>query len=422
MSLNSSNYPTTPLSTTITATTFGTQSAAISSLSEFHGEAVETYNVRPAETPLMSILMNRSPDVERNSTYKDLGIREKVGVNFPSHTWKEIGEENIIFAVSSNATNSATTLVFASTAGLRPGFILRNTTTNEQLRITSINSNGTDIVVIRGVGSTPAAAITTAQKLQLLGSAGADGTILSNAVGIAAGNKTNFYQKFETAIRITDFDQARPGAGGTRFAATRQMKESMAIHARELERQLLFGEKADITAQSAYAMGGVIEHARAGWTHDISSSLTLESLMEVMQFVSKYGNPSKKVVLCGPKAFTKIQSLLGAKVRPSMGEFKGVQVLATQVFDTGTGTFSLVQHPSMDADSGYDGHVCVVDADRLQIAYCPQMEPQGKAVDNSTRFYVDQSISNSALFAGNYKTWMTLERVQPNAFGLFKLV
>lgn len=263
MTLSSTNYPTSPLSTSVTQTSWGTQSAQIASLSEVNARAIPVFNVRPTETPLLMALLDRGPDLNGTTSYDSLGIRETTSVsNFPEHRWREIGEENRVFNLSGNVNSVATTLAFASTASLRGGMVMRNTTTNEQIRITSV-TNTTDVLVVRGFGSTPAAAITTTQNLVVLAVAGVGGSTLATAVGINASAKSNYFQKFENAISISDFDQMKSGVGQYDFANQLTFSEAVRQHKRDMEFGFLFGEKAQNTGLNTNNLGGVIEHARA---------------------------------------------------------------------------------------------------------------------------------------------------------------
>jgi len=95
-----------------------------------------------------------------------------ISTNFPEFKFLEQNELQTVFTINGAIANVATTtLVFDSTAGLVAGNILRNIETNEQFRVSSVDVNGTDVVVQRAVGTVAAAAIADNAKFLVIGTA-----------------------------------------------------------------------------------------------------------------------------------------------------------------------------------------------------------------------------------------------------------
>lgn len=139
--------------------------------------------------------------------------------------------------------------------------------------------------------------------------------------------------------------------------------------------------------------------------------------------VARYGDPQKKMILCGISAYSALTQLFGDRIRTVNEKVGDVQNIAITYINIGTADFKIFVHPNMDSISGYNGHCVIVDADQLKIVYSIQkLEADGKKeYSTKTRFFetFGSDVSN---YAGVVRTVCSLERSNANAFGLFRIV
>jgi len=238
MALDVNGMPTTPMSTVVPARANTTQALSISSYEEYDNSELEVISIAKGRTPFLHTLTNLGRGLNGDN-YKTMGVNEKTTSNFPEHKWKERDEFNDFFDVAADALVGATTLVFTSTAGLYAGLLLRNTTTNEQVRITSI-TNTTTIEVQRAVGTVAAVAVTAAtDNFIVLSSASEKGQASLNSFYVANQDRSNYFQKFLTTSSEEDFDILSNKIGGGEQVIT----EKSVQHALEIEKAMLFGQK-----------------------------------------------------------------------------------------------------------------------------------------------------------------------------------
>jgi len=353
--------------------------------------------------------------------YKDFGFNEKLSSNFPTYTWKERDEANDIFSFNAIATNAATTVVLTSTAGLYAGLVIRNIVTNEQLRIVSI-TNATTIVVERWVGTVVAAPIAVGQGMQVLSSASTKGQATLSAFWVANQNRSNYFQKFLTTFSQTDFDNlAYKIKWGEDIIAEKTIQ-----HALEIEKAALFGQKKastdPVTWQAYYTMEWVIENCKRGWTNDISAALTRTTLEEALTNPLKYTKDGsyKKIVLCGTGVKSAISALFTQTL--AVSQVKDVD-LRFESLRINQGEFIFIEHPLLDANTGYNGMMFVIDPSFCKIVY-----PEGKdliknaGMNGKTRFVMNDAVNNFANSEASLVTYLTMENSNSNAFAAIRVI
>jgi len=418
--LDAAGYPVTPESTNVPARVNATQDAAVSSFEEYNNTELEVISIAKGRTPFMHTLINLGRWLNGGS-YKDMGINEGISTNFPTYKWKERDEANDIFEFNAIATNVATTVVLTATTGLYAGLLIRNIVTNEQMRITSI-TNTTDMVVERGVGTVAAAAIAATQGMQVLGSASTKGQASLAAFWVANQERSNYFQKFLTTFDQDDFDDlANKIKGGEVIIA-----EKTIAHALEIEKASLFGQKKassdPLTGKAYYTMEGVIENCKRGWSNDISSSLTRITLEESLTNPLKYTKDGsyKKIVLCGSGVKSAISNLFESRLQVT--DIKDVD-LRFESLRINQGEFIFIEHPLLDAETGYDGIMFVIDPSFCKIIY-----PEGKntlknaGMSGKTRFVMNEAVNNFAITEASLVTYMTMENSNSNAFAAIKVI
>lgn len=422
MTIAASGYPTSPLSTTQAAPASGTLDAEYTSLEAYDNSEIELYDISAGATPFYSTL-TAIGRLRNGGEYNTFGLTEKAETmsnNFPLYTFYEQDEKQEYYTVNGALLSGATTFVLDSTSGIVAGDVFRVVATNEQIRVVSVVS-GTNITVTREFGSIAAAAIGDNAVLHFLNNSIAGGVSGIDATGNPAAAKTNVFQKIVTAISSTDFDNLTPKIGGNKAdAIARTMKSKAIEQAKKLEKAMLFGRK-KVPVGGVGAMGGLIEFAEDGWTDDISGSLTKQALEQALSNPLRYTKDGRaeKYAFCGTEVMSVISDLFyDSQVRTTTIEQINLKV---KEIDVNNGTIYLVQHPYMTSESGYGKHMVVADINYIHAVFPTGVGLDNKSFDGKTKFYYLPT-SDYASQKGDYVTYATLQVVNSNAHGVFKVV
>jgi hypothetical protein len=98
MTLNANDYATAPLSTTVPAAASSTLEQEVTSLELYNNTEIELIHISRGATPLLSTLIGIGRQLN-GGNFKDLGITEKLGTNFPDYKWKEKDEHQENYVV-----------------------------------------------------------------------------------------------------------------------------------------------------------------------------------------------------------------------------------------------------------------------------------------------------------------------------------
>ena len=417
-------YPSGSESTTVASPSSSTIAAEITSLELFANEEVDILDVSYSsgkQAFLGTVLaLGR---MRGDASWKDLGLNEKVIQNNEIR-WIEQDEEIRFVTLNAAATNVATTFTLVSTTGLNAGQILSSVETNENVRITSVDS-ATQVTVVRAQGSIAAAALTTGLKLRVLGVAAPGGAANPTAFGSTGSTKSNYIQKFYDNVTITDFQAMSNKAGGTKKQfIDRLMKTAYAEHMKKIELSAIFGQKStgtDANGQPYYQTQGVFDVCRTGWTSDISSTLTRKGLDEALSTPMNYGSKTK-ILLCGTRVRPAISDLFYAgQVRTETLKGNNIDLTVEKLTVNG-GEYIMVQHPYMDAVNGLEKYALAVDLENFEVNYGSGVDMNGKAFTGKTRFEYNAGDSNYSVQKGDYVTYMGFKISNPNAFAALKIV
>jgi len=421
MTLNANEYPIAPLSSAGAVPTSTTQAAQYTSFEVYNNSEIEVISTARGATPFLSTLIGMGRQ-KNGGQFDQIGLTEQVSTNFPMFTWKEEGEQKEIYISDATHNAAAVNITVVSTVGLIEGNIVRNVTTNEQLRVSSITS-ATVFVAQRAVGTKTAEAINPLDKIQVISTAVSRGIASVDTIGVAAVDKFNYFQKFVTTVSTDDFDNFSNKVKDKNSMAI-FMKDRAIVHARELEKQFLFGQKksgTDANGKSYYTAEGAIEFAKRGWTHDISSSLTRGTLEEVLSYPLRYtkNGSSMKIALCGTKVKAKLSELFEGRLM--VGQIKDID-LKFETIDFGTGSYTFIYHPMMDENSGYDKHMVVIDPAFMKVVYPSGNQMSGVGVNGKTTFVLNNSMNTRVYQEGSYFTYATLANANSDSAGVFKVV
>ena len=421
MALDTNGYPTGATATTTVPARVNTdKNTSQNSFEVYNNNELEVISIARGRTPFLHTLINLGRGLNWGN-YKNLGFNEKLSTNFPEYKWKERDEANNMFKANADITAADTTLTLTSTSGLYAGLTFRNVVTNEQMRIVSV-VNATDIVIQRWVGTVAAAAITSGDDLQVLGSASEKGQASLNSFYVANQDRSNYFQKFLTTFEQDDFDNLTNKIGGGEAI----IAEKTIQHALEIEYTALFGQKSawvdPNTGKPYYTMEWVIEHTKRGWTNDISSTLSRQTLEEALTNPLRYTKDGsyKKIVLCGTGVKSAISALFENRLRVT--DIKDVD-LRFESLRINQGEFIFIEHPLLDAASGYDGIMFVIDPSFCKIVYPTWKDPIKNAwMNGKTRLVINEAVSTFAKSEASLVTYLTMENSNSNAFAAIKVI
>lgn len=408
-------YPTGATTTATTAVVGNTAAASAASLTVYNNDEIEVMKVGQAamgSNSFLAVLLGIGRSLA-GGNYDVQGISEKTITNYPKHSFKEIDDILRTYTVNGAIANGViTTIVLNTTVGLQAGDMLRNTTTNERLRIQSV-TNATTVEALRGFGSIAGSAIANAATMIFEGNAMGTSTASRTGFGVVAVDKDNYIQKFVETCQITDAD-SMSNKVTTQFVKD-LMSERLVKHGRDLEYAAVFGQKVSVAVDAAgnavYATEGALQTALRGWTGDISSGLTNEILERELSRPFQYGS-STKIGLCGRKAKAKIRSLFENRINVSNNET--ISLKFSQI-DMNSGTLILVDHLLMDADSGYDSHIIIVDPSTFKVVYPSGTDLEGNKINGKTQFIMNTAESTFGLQKGDYRTYLGFENSNANA-------
>lgn len=422
-------YPAAPMSTTVAAPTSTTQQLAYDAMHIFN-EDVEVIEISKARTPALSTIKaigrglsgGEFGDVESSLT-------EELFTDYPEHKWKEqdMFKEEFTPGATHAASTGVTTIKFVTTSGLVAGNILRVVRTQEQVRVQSV-TNATDVVVVRDIAGTSLGTIIPTDVVVVLSTATVGGQIAVSAIGRGMVDKSNYYQKFLTTVTLNDEELLRLKLGGKNFMDN-LMREKYMIHALEQEKQLVFGAKStgvDVDGKTFRTMEGIINFAQRGWTDNISSSLTRETLEAALAKPLKYtknGN-MKKIAFCGANVKPKLSSLFESRLQVS--QINTID-LGFSSIKTGIGEYVFIEHPMLDSNSWYANSIVIVDLEYIKLCYpkstSGNLPWSGMAgFDGKTRFEINSTATDWANASGSIVTYMSLEASNSNSAGVITIL
>lgn len=407
------------MSTNAPAKVNTTQALEIASFAQYDNSEYEVVSIGRKYHPLMYTLTSMGRYIKGDM--KNLGVNEMTTLNFPEYKWDERDEYNDVFEVATTINSSATTLVLLSTAGLYANLILRNTTTNERIRITAV-VDSTTLTIQRAVGETIAQAITDGDKLQFIANASEAGKASEDSMFVANQHLSNYIQKIVTTVSTDDFQRLGYRVGNYEETI---MAEKLGQHTEEKERVALFGEKKastnPVTGKAFYTAKGTIPHCLDGWTDDISGAFTMDTFEEALEKPLQYGSKTK-IVMGSYKAIRAVRGLyLDMLVKNDT--LKDMD-LTFETLTINSGEFQFLTHPFLDSNSGYEDYLFILDPQFIKFVY-PTAGNEGGihfGIDGKTKFLENQSKKSPTYAEGSYYTYFTLMLSNKNAFAALKVL
>ena len=410
--------------TNVPAAVNTTQALEIASFAQYDYSEFEVLEIGQNYHPLIFMLTAKWRELNKGN-FKEAWLNEAVVKNFPEYKWDERDDSNDIFQINGALLSTDATLVFDSTAGLYPNLLMRNTATNEMVRINTIVSS-TNITVTRWVGETAAAAIADNTTFQVIATASAAWVASESSFFIANQHKSNYFQKMITTVSTDDFQRLtwKVVPKGMTYEDHLVM-EKLRQHAQEKEKAVLFWQKfawIDSQGKQFYTMGWVISHCKdLGYFADLSGSLTSDTLEEALEAPLRYGSKSK-IIMGSSKAIRAIKALYRVDIVYD-DQIEEVN-LKFQKLKINSWDFTFLEHPELDRDSGYENYIFVLDLDLLKLVY-PMAWNDGNinfGIEWKTKFLVNNSKTSPTYMEWSYYTYMSLMRGNARWFWAFKVL
>ena len=331
--------------------------------------------------------------------------------------------------MSSTALAADVNLSVVSNATMLPGMVLRNQRTLEQVVVNSVNANGVQITVQRGVGTT-AAAVNNGDVWYQVGTAFEEASVRPNAMNIAPVKITNLTQIFRNSWAISgSADQIAVVAGDTNLAESKQ--ECSAFHAVDIEKALLFGQKSQGTRNGKpfRTMDGMIA---------ITSNLSYYPSSYSVPNVFTAGSTTNYTQLEGffdplfnqvsdPTASTERVLFVGSNARKvinNIGRLNGqYQIVDGQTsfglqfssFKITRGTFRMIEHPLFNSNPDWAKMAIALDLSTFNVAYLGNRKTQHKGYNQAGDTAQDNGID---AIGGTLTTELTAIIKNPPANGV----
>lgn len=247
--------------------------------------------------------------------------------------------------------------------------IVKNPRTGENFRVTAIVANS--LTVVRGVGSTAAAAMNDNDDLFIIGSANPEGGALPPEKSHQEVLKHNFVQLFRTPFGATETQTASRAYWGPN--RPRQRKEKSMEHLIDLESAFLFGERNEDTSnvnQPRRYTGGFLYWATDN-VKDAGGILTEAEVWDWCEdLFAETGGSDRRVLFASAPVITALD-LMGAGRIQLVPENKTYGISVKQ-WMTSHGTLLIVKHRLLvnyTGGNGYGGYALAVEPSQIGAGY-----------------------------------------------------
>lgn len=269
------------------------------------------------------------------------------------------------------STTSATSVTVDDGSIIRPWDIIKLPATGECLLVTAVNSN--ELTVVRGYGSTAAAAIADDAEVLVVGNAQAENAGARDVRSTTESNNYNYTQIFRTPIALSGTEQATKLYGGKDRAY--QRAKAAKEHKRDIALSMYFGERKQDTSGGTprRTMGGLVEFLKTGsssfaFASSGGTTLTWDNFnTNVAKKAFEYGSDTKLMV-CGPNMIAAIDKWAMDKnsIRQHDAEHKFGLSIDTLI--TSFGELKVLYDPLLSGAT-YGGYALILDMDNIRYAY-----------------------------------------------------
>ena len=293
---------------------------------------------------------------------------KKTEIFNPEFKWMDEESLTKVDAInySTGYSDSATSLIVDTVAIFRPGDVVKNVTTGEQMLVTDSTTTANTIVVRRGFGSTTAASITDNDVLMIVGNANPEGATARTPKIQDQTVRTNYSQIYRTPFGVTRTADKSKMYGGNDLKHQRMTQ--MIEHQKEQERSAWWGEPYEDSTNDAHprrTTGGA-DYWISTNGKDVSGAATQLEFNEFLRVGFRYGG-RKKWLFSAP-LITDAISYWGAQklqVAPKDKTF-GIDV---QQWLTPFGMINIVNSNLFTEVTTYAGYAYLIDPTQPEYAY-----------------------------------------------------
>lgn len=295
---------------------------------EYNKNAILTYSLdsQRRKIDFSSQIANLVPD---ESPFAVIMMKaRKLATGTAEFKWYD-AEPGAWWTTSTGATNVATTIPVADSSLFSPKDIIKVARTSEVMYVVSI-TDATNIVVVRGYGTTAAAAINEGDWLMRMGNALEENSSAPESKSKQPSKFTNYTQIFRTP-----FDQSMTSEAEDLVTAeserTRLRREKLIEHRLDIERAMLFGEgKEDVTNKRRMTKG-LMGFITTNVTN-LGSTLDLPKWETFCEKSLKWGSKTK-LFICSPNVGSQINAFATGKIQTVSGDSTyGIQLKEYQSF------------------------------------------------------------------------------------------
>lgn len=311
--------------------------------------------------------------------------------------------------------NVTTALVVDDSSNLVVGQMLRNQTTGEIVRVTTI-TDATNIVIARGIGQVAAAAITDLDVLYSVGNAYEQASLrpssrLMNPVRVI--NNTQIFRNSWALPKTMSVIAAI--VGDTLSGESRE--DCGLFHASDIERAMFFGQKSGqiINQQYLTTMDGIVETVRR--LGPAANTNTAGATTNYTQFegflngefdtINNGRNGNERLLFVGGTARTVINNIGRLSGTYHIVDGQTNFGLQFSTFKTSRGTFRMIEHPQFNSNDDWSKMAIGLDLGSIKMCYLRKTENLEYGMNGTP---VDDGID---AVGGTLTTEVTMEIVNP---------
>jgi hypothetical protein len=283
----------------------------------------------------------------------------------PEFRWFEKTSPSRFDAVnhSSGYTATATSIVVDDGTKFRAGMVIQNVSTGEQMRVTGVSGN--TLTVVRGWGTTAAAAIANNAVIVILGNANEEGANVPTALTTTTTKKANYTQIFREPFEVTGTENSTEIYAGPNDLAQLR-REHLQLHLKDIERAFFFGEPKEDTSgsQPIRATGGL----RYWLSTNVQTSSTLTNALFEQWIRNVYAKGGdKKMGFVSPLIASAINSWALGKLQ-MFPKDKTYGIAVTNYLSI-HGELNFVVEKLFAENTTYNGYAFAVDMERVAYRY-----------------------------------------------------
>lgn len=331
--------------------------------------------------------------------------------------------------LAASATATDTVLTVTSTTNVLPNMIMRVDSTGENIIVNSVIS-GTQVAVLRAVGTVAAASISNSVNLFQVGNAFEEASLRPGSLIINPVRISNFTQIFRNTWAISDSVRTTMMiAGDTNVAESRQ--DCAAFHAADIEKSLFFGQRSQGTrnGQPFRTMDGLINivgnlsyYPSYFSAVNVNTAGSTTNYTQLEGFLDPVFNQATD-----PKVANERVLFVGGtakRVINNIGRLNGTYFLSDgqtsyglqfATFKTARGTFNMIEHPLFNSNTSWSKMAVAVDLSTFRLAYLGDRKTQNKEFNSPDGSDVDAVDNGIDAVGGTLTTELTTVVKNPPA-------